>query len=56
MVQAGSLLQANGGYLIMEVESILMDQFAWESLKRACKTSSSKLRMCPGAWALPMPR
>ncbi len=35
MVQAGSLLQANGGYLIMEIESILMDQFAWESLKRA---------------------
>ncbi len=35
MVKAGSLLQANGGYLIMEVESILMDQFAWESLKRA---------------------
>jgi lon-related putative ATP-dependent protease len=35
MVQAGSLLQANGGYLIMEIESIIMDQFAWESLKRA---------------------
>jgi lon-related putative ATP-dependent protease len=35
MVQAGSLLQANGGYLILEVESILQDQFAWASLKRA---------------------
>ncbi len=35
MVQAGSLLQANGGYLILEVESILMDSFAWETLKRA---------------------
>ena len=35
MVQAGSLLQANGGYLIIEVESILLDNFVWETLKRA---------------------
>ena len=35
MVQAGSLLQANGGYLILEVETILMDGFTWEALKRA---------------------
>ncbi len=35
MVQAGSLLRANGGYLIMEIESILMNQFVWEALKRA---------------------
>jgi lon-related putative ATP-dependent protease len=35
MVQAGSLLTANGGYLIMELESVLMNPFVWESLKRA---------------------
>jgi predicted ATP-dependent protease len=35
MVQAGSLLRANGGYLIMEIESILMNPFVWEALKRA---------------------
>ena len=35
MVQAGSLLQANGGYLIVEAESILMDESTWETLKRA---------------------
>ena len=35
MVQAGSLLQANGGYLIMEIESVLMHPFVWEALKRA---------------------
>ena len=35
MVQAGSLLKANGGYLIMEIESILMNPFVWEALKRA---------------------
>jgi lon-related putative ATP-dependent protease len=35
MVQAGSLLRANGGYLIMEIESILMNPFVWDALKRA---------------------
>ena len=35
MVQAGSLLKANGGYLIMEIESVLMNAFVWEALKRA---------------------
>ena len=34
MVQAGSLLHANGGYLIVEAESILMDSLTWETLKR----------------------
>jgi lon-related putative ATP-dependent protease len=35
MVQAGSLLQANGGYLIMDVASLLMNPMVWEALKRA---------------------
>jgi lon-related putative ATP-dependent protease len=35
MVQAGSLLKANGGYLIMEIESVLMSPYVWEALKRA---------------------
>jgi len=35
MVQAGSLLRANGGFLIMEIESILMNPLVWEALKRA---------------------
>jgi lon-related putative ATP-dependent protease len=35
MVQAGSLLAANGGYLIVEIEALLMDLQVWESLKRA---------------------
>ena len=47
MVQAGSLLQANGGYLIMEVESILMDQFAWESLKRALQNKKLYIEDVP---------
>ncbi len=35
MVQAGSLLKANGGFLIMELESIISNPQVWESLKRA---------------------
>lgn len=38
MVQAGSLLNANGGYLIMEIESVLINPFVWEALKRALRT------------------
>ncbi|BBO80738.1 ATP-dependent protease [Desulfosarcina ovata subsp. sediminis] len=35
MVQAGALLQANGGFLILEVETVLAHPQVWESLKRA---------------------
>jgi lon-related putative ATP-dependent protease len=38
LVQAGSLLRANGGYLLMEVESIMMNPMVWEALKRALQT------------------
>ncbi len=34
MVQAGSLLRANGGYLILDIEAVLMNAFVWETLKR----------------------
>ncbi len=35
MVQPGSLLKANGGYLILEVEPVLTNNFVWDALKRA---------------------
>jgi lon-related putative ATP-dependent protease len=38
MVQAGSLLNANGGFLIMDMESLLLNPFVWEALKRALQT------------------
>ena len=37
MVKAGSLLQADGGFLIMEIDSLLMNSIVWESLKRALR-------------------
>jgi len=35
MVQAGSLLEANGGFLIMDMEAVLANPYLWEALKRA---------------------
>jgi len=35
LIQAGSLLHANGGFLIVEVEAVLANPFVWEALKRA---------------------
>ena len=35
MVKAGSLLNANGGILIMDMESLMMHPYVWEALKRA---------------------
>ena len=34
---AGSLHQANGGYLLLDAEKILNYPFVWEGLKRALK-------------------
>jgi predicted ATP-dependent protease len=35
MVRPGSLLRANGGFLILDAERLLVQPFAWEALKRA---------------------
>jgi len=40
MVKAGSMLKADGGFLIMEIESLLMNPLVWESLKRTLRNKS----------------
>ena len=35
LVKSGSFMQADGGFLIMEIESLLMNPVVWEALKRA---------------------
>jgi predicted ATP-dependent protease len=37
LVQAGSLLKANGGILILDIHSVLSAPFVWEALKRSLK-------------------
>lgn len=35
LIKPGALQQANGGYLIIDAEKLLVQPFAWEALKRA---------------------
>jgi len=52
LVQAGSLLQANGGYLIVEVESLLMDPQVWETLKRSLQNKQLYIQDLPHGAAM----
>ncbi|MFH0784193.1 MAG: AAA family ATPase [Pseudomonadota bacterium] len=47
MVRAGSLLKANGGYLIIELESLLVNSHVWEALKRVLQTQMLTLEDIP---------
>ncbi len=38
MIKGGALHRANGGYLLLPARECLMNQHAWEALKRALKT------------------
>jgi lon-related putative ATP-dependent protease len=40
MVQAGSLLHADGGFLILDIESAMMHPYVWETLKRTLQAKS----------------
>jgi lon-related putative ATP-dependent protease len=52
MVQAGSLLHANGGYLIVEVDSLLMDPQVWEALKRSLQNKRLYIQDAPHGSAM----
>ncbi len=49
MVQAGSLLQANGGFLVMEIEPLLMNPLVWDGLKRALVNKQLYIEDAPGS-------
>lgn len=44
-IKAGSLLRANGGYLVLDLEDALQEPFVWKHLKRALKTRSSQIEV-----------
>lgn len=46
-LKSGSLHAANGGYLIMDAEDLLLDGTTWDDLKRALK--SGEIRLQPSA-------
>lgn len=39
LIKAGSLHQANGGYLVIDARKLLMQPFSWEALKRVLRAS-----------------
>ena len=43
MITQGSLLKANGGFLILDVQSVLQHANVWEPLKRALKNKSLQI-------------
>lgn len=43
LIKAGALHRANGGYLILDARRILMQPFAWESLKRALRAGHVRI-------------
>lgn len=47
MVQTGSLLNANGGFLIMEIDSVIMNPYVWEALKRTLRTKCLQIEDIP---------
>ncbi|MEH6455275.1 MAG: ATP-binding protein [Cocleimonas sp.] len=43
LIKPGSLHKANGGYLIIDMHNLLMNQFAWEGLKRTLYAKEIRL-------------
>jgi len=43
LIKAGSLHRANGGYLLIDARKLLIQPFAWESLKRALYARSLRI-------------
>ncbi len=43
MIRSGSLLQANGGYLLLNALDVLRNPFSWDALKRIIKKNEVKI-------------
>ncbi len=43
LIREGALHRANGGYLLLDVRKVLMQPFAWESLKRALSSGEVQI-------------
>jgi lon-related putative ATP-dependent protease len=52
LIKPGALHKANGGYLILDVRQVLLEPFAWESLKRALKSGKLKIESLGDSYSL----
>ena len=42
-IKAGSVLKANGGYLVVDAEGVLRNPFVWDTLKRNLRNKETKI-------------
>jgi predicted ATP-dependent protease len=52
LVQSGALHRANGGYILLDGQKVLMQPFAWEGLKRALQTGEIRVASPEGSLGL----
>ena len=52
MVRSGALLQANGGYLLLNIDRVLSRPFVWEALKQALMSNSVRIETPGESWGL----
>lgn len=52
MIKPGELHKINGGYLIMDINKVLTQPYAWEGLKRVLKTGSIRIESLGQALSL----
>jgi lon-related putative ATP-dependent protease len=53
MIKAGSILRANGGYLILRLTDLLMEDNIWQELKRVLQSESVEIQPQPGPFGAP---
>jgi len=42
-IKSGSVLRANGGYLVVDVEGVLRNPFVWDALKRSLRNKEARI-------------
>ena len=52
MIKPGALHKANGGYLILDAQKLLMKPFAWEGLKRALRSKEIRIESIAQEYSL----
>lgn len=52
-IKAGAMLQANGGYLILQALDVLRQPFTWDALKRVIKTGAVTIETPASSTASP---
>ena len=52
LIRAGALLEANGGYLILDMQRVLSRPFVWEALKQALFAKQVRIESPGETWGL----